>query len=83
MTIVLHLIDVISDNTDALVQTNKYGAINTADTTTMGYYGIKFISEPYTLQEETMRDGKISTPGELVVKSQYIKFMQYNINCYW
>ena len=28
----------------ALVQTGKYGAINTKDTATMGYYVIKFMS---------------------------------------
>ena len=62
----------------ALVQTGKYGAINTKDTATMGYYVIKFMSEHYTLQEETMCDGKISTAGELVVKSQYMNCIQYN-----
>ena len=40
------LLDRISDNMDALVQTYKCGGINTIDTTTMDYYVIKFISEP-------------------------------------
>ena len=44
-----------------LVQTVKYGSINTIDTTTIGYYKIKFISEAYTLQEETTSGRKIST----------------------
>ena len=52
----------------ALVQTNKYGDINTTYTTTMGYYVIKFMSEAYTLQEETAYSGQISTSGELVAK---------------
>ena len=34
----------ISDNVSALVQNGKYGAINTADPNTMGYYVIKFLS---------------------------------------
>ena len=38
------VLDSISNNMAALVQTDKYGAINTADTTTMGYYVIKFMS---------------------------------------
>ena len=44
---------------------------------------IKLISEPYTLQEETMCDGKISTACELVVKSQYINCMQDNTKWNW
>ena len=38
----------ISYNISALVQKGKYGAINTADPTTMGYYLVKFLPEPYT-----------------------------------
>ena len=45
------VLDRISDNMDTLAQTGKYGAINTKDTTTMGYYVIKLISEAYTSQE--------------------------------
>ena len=55
--------DGISESMAVLVQTVKYGAINTTDTTTMVYYVIKFMLEPYTLQEETICDGKISTAG--------------------
>ena len=65
-----------------LLQTGKYGAINTTDTATMGYYVIKFMSKPYTLQEESMCDGQINTTGDLVVKSQYMNCMQDNTNCY-
>ena len=43
------VIDRISDNMASLVQSGKYGAINTADTTTNGFYAINFISEAYTL----------------------------------
>ena len=42
----------------------------------MGYYVIKLLSEPYTLQEETVRDGKISTSDEQLIKSQYMNCMQ-------
>ena len=44
---------------------------------------IKFVSEAYTLQEETMSNGQISTAGELVVKVQYIKCIQDNKKLYW
>ena len=59
----------------ALVQTGKYGDMNTIDKTTMGYYVIKFILLAYTLQEERMCFIRISTNGELFVKAQYMKFM--------
>ena len=39
----------ISDNMEFLVQFGKYCAINVVDSTTMGYYVIKYLSEPYTL----------------------------------
>ena len=41
------------------------------------------MSEPYTLQEETPCVGKIITYDELVVKSQYMKFMQDNTKWNW
>ena len=43
------VLDGISDNMASLVQLGKYGNINAADTTTMGYHVIKYLSEPYTL----------------------------------
>ena len=47
----------------ALAQTGKYGAIYKKDMNTMGYYVIKFLTETYTLQEDTYYNGKISTSG--------------------
>ena len=44
------VIDGISENMVSLVQLGKYGATNAADPTKMGYYAIKHLSEPYTLQ---------------------------------
>ena len=66
----------------ALVQTDKYGAVNTTYTTTMGYYVIKLISEAYALREETTCDRKIGSAGELVVKAQYIDCMKDNTKRY-
>ena len=37
-----------------------------------GLYVIKFISEAYTLQNNTTIDGKVISAGELVVKAQYL-----------
>ena len=43
---------------------------------------IKFLSEEYTLQYNTTCDRKRVSSSDLVVKSQYLKFMQDNISCY-
>ena len=77
------LLEVISDNMAALVQTGQHGAINTTYITTMGYYVIKLLPESFTLQEDTTCDGQISTYVELFSKAHYINCMQYNKNCYW
>ena len=45
----------ISDNMASLVQSSKYGAINTADTTTNLFYVVVFISETYMLQNNTTK----------------------------
>ena len=56
----------------SLVESGKYGAINTTDTSTNGFYDIIFTSGAYTLQENTTNYGNIITSGELVVKAQYL-----------
>ena len=45
------ILDGISESMASLVQSDMYGAINTAEKTTNGFYVIKFISEAYTLQK--------------------------------
>ena len=52
------VLDGISDNMASLVESGKYGAINTTDTSTNGFYGIMFTSGAYTLQYNTTIDGK-------------------------
>ena len=44
------LLDSISGKMAELVQTDKWGSIDATDTTTMVYYVIKLMSEPYTIQ---------------------------------
>ena len=55
------VIDGISDNMALLVESGKYVAINTTDTITNELYVIMFTSEAYTLQDNTIIDGKIIT----------------------
>ena len=67
----------------SLVKSGKYGTINTAETSTDGYYVINFISEAYTLQNNATIDGKIITAGESFVKAKYLSSVQDITNWYW
>ena len=67
----------------SLVESGKYGAINTTDTSTNGFYVIMFTSGAYTLQENTTIDGQIITAGGFFVKAKYLCSMQIDINWYW
>ena len=73
----------ISDNMASLAQLCKYGAINEADPITMGYYGIKYLSEPYTFQEDQTTAEKVSKEGETLVKDEYLSLMKPKTNWYW
>ena len=77
------VLDGISENMASLVQSGMYGVINTDDTTTNGFYVIQFLSEAYTLQNNTTIYGKVISSGELVVRAQYISSTQENTNWYW
>ena len=67
---------------DSLVESGKYGAINTTDISTNGFYVIMFTSGAYKLQENTTIDGQMITVGELVVKEKYLCSMQIYTNWY-
>ena len=47
------VLDGIGDNIASLVQSVKYGDMNTTETSKFRYYVIKFVSEAYTLKDET------------------------------
>ena len=68
---------------DLLVQSGMYGAINTYDTTTNLFYIIQFLSEAYTLQNNTIINEQFISTGELVVKAKHIFSVQENTNWYW
>ena len=65
------------------VQSGMYGAINTDDTTKNGFYVIQFLSEAYTIQNNTTMDGQVISAGGLVFKAQYLCSMKENANWYW
>ena len=76
------ILDHISDNLSELVQNGNYGAINTADPTTVGYYVVKLLLEPYMLQDNITTDKKLIKSGELKVKSKYPSKMKTNTTWY-
>ena len=77
------VLDVIRENMASSVQIFMYGAINTYDTTTNGFYVIKFISYAYTLKSNTIIYGQVISAGKLVVKARYLRSIQENTNWYW
>ena len=77
------VLDRIIKNMDSLVQSSVYGVINTNDNTSNLFYVIQFISESYTLQNNTTIDGQLIYSDELVFKAQYFFSMQENTDWYW
>ena len=77
------VIDRINENMASLVQYGMYGAINTYKTTINGFYVIQFISDTYTLQNNTTIYGQVIYAGELFSNEQYICSTQENTNWYW
>ena len=67
----------------SLAQSGNFGTINTDDTTTNGFYFIKFISEAYMLKNNTTIYGQIITAGKLFVKAQYLYSTKENPNWYY
>ena len=47
----------------SLFQLGMYGAINTDDTTTNGFYVIQLLSYAYTLKSNTKIDGQVISAG--------------------
>ena len=70
------VLDGISEDVASLFQSGMYGTIKTYGTTTNGLYVIQFISEAYTLQNNTKIYGQVISAGGLVVKAQYLCSMQ-------
>ena len=64
------VLDGMSDNMASVVESGKYGAINTTNTPTNGFYVIMFKTGAYKLQENTTTDEKIIATGEFFLLKQ-------------
>ena len=49
----------------------------------MGYYVVKNLSEPYTLQDNKTVDKQVIKAGKIIVKSEYLSLIKANTNQYW
>jgi hypothetical protein len=54
-----------------MMRIGEVGAVGTTDAATMGYYMVKWLSEPYTLQEETVGMASLLGTGKMVTKAVY------------
>ena len=70
------VIGVISDNMVYLIQLDKCGAINALVPTTVGYYLIRCLYKPYTLQKDQNKDGQVNKSFEPVFKYEYLSLMK-------
>jgi len=59
----------------------EVGAVGTMDAAAMGYYMVKWLSEPYTLQEETVGMASLIGTGKMVAKAVY--FNRVQCTPYW
>ena len=67
----------------SLVQSGKYGSIDTTDTATNRFYVIMFTLEVYKLQDNTKVDRQIIISGKLFAKEQYLCYIQVENNWFW
>jgi hypothetical protein len=65
-----------------MIRKGKVGVIGTADKAMMGYYVIKWLSEPYTLQEETEGMSGMICVGTMVANMLYFNQVERARNWY-
>ena len=68
----------IIENMSLLVHNGKYGTFNTSYRTTIGYYVVKFISEPYRLQGNKTENKQVINTGKLIVNAVYLIMIKEN-----
>eukprot|EP00957_Ditylum_brightwellii_P002029 156295-Ditylum_brightwellii.AAC.1 len=66
------LIQGIADNMGAMVNDNNFGAVDTSDPNTEGFYIVKFTSLYYTLQENIEVDNDLIKEESLVCEAEYM-----------
>ena len=59
-----------------MMHIGEVGAVGTTDAAAMGYYMVKWLSKPYTLQEETVGMASLIGTGKMVAKAVYFNRVQ-------
>ena len=65
-------------NMSLIIMEEKYGTIDTDNSSCHGYYITNFSSFPYTLQSDFSIDGQVISSGEILCERTY--FFPININ---
>ena len=66
-----------------LVESGNNESLKTTDRASSVFYVIMLTLEAYKIQDNTTIDVQLITAGGLVVKSQYLWYIQVNTNWYW
>eukprot|EP00957_Ditylum_brightwellii_P058779 4456310-Ditylum_brightwellii.AAC.1 len=66
-----------------LVEINCYGAVNTNDSRADGFYVVKFVENPHTLQEEVEVNDETTESGSLVCAAHYLSPAQKTLGGTW
>ena len=77
------LVQSIGNNMAEFVEINYYGAVSTNDSRADGFYVVKFVESPHTLQEEVEMNAKIIESGSLVCAAYYISPAQKILGDTW
>eukprot|EP00957_Ditylum_brightwellii_P198193 15101570-Ditylum_brightwellii.AAC.1 len=76
------LVQSIDNNMAELVEINCYGAVKTNDSRADGFYVVKFVGSPHTLQEQVEVNDNIIESGSLVCASHYMSPTQKDSRWY-
>jgi hypothetical protein len=70
------VLNVLEARMSLMMRKGQVGAVGTSDKAVMGYYLVKWLSEPYTLQEDTEGMSGMIPTGSMVVDGLYFNRVQ-------
>eukprot|EP00957_Ditylum_brightwellii_P127729 9740765-Ditylum_brightwellii.AAC.1 len=70
------LLDSIGLQMADLIKIGLYGAFNTNDPKANGFYIVKFVEHPHTLQSDVVKNDKVIVAGSLVCSTHYMSSAQ-------
>jgi hypothetical protein len=70
------VLNVLEARMSLMMRKGQVGAVGTSDEAVMGYYLVKWLSKPYTLQEDTDGMSGMIPTGSMVVDGLYFNRVQ-------